>query len=162
MIPTGGTGAGRIAVSPDGKFAASTHSGSGDVALIDIATRKVAASVPLGKGPGFPLFSPDSTKLYVMNSGEGDVAVIDVAAPEGERPPQGRRQPLRRRRPRDAVENGVGSISTFCVPRTTRVAKFGAASDTPFQTACPLQRRILRAGRAGYTESGNETQPLSE
>jgi YVTN family beta-propeller protein len=79
-IPTGGTGAGRIAVSPDGRFAASTHSGSGDVSLIDTATRKVAAIIPLGKGPGFPLFSPDSTKLYVMNSGEGDVAVIDVAA----------------------------------------------------------------------------------
>jgi YVTN family beta-propeller protein len=79
VIPTGGTGAGRMAVSPDGKYAASTHSGSGDVALIDTASRKVAASIPLGKGPGFPLFSPDSTKLYVMNSGEGDVAVIDVA-----------------------------------------------------------------------------------
>jgi YVTN family beta-propeller protein len=69
-----------MAVSPDGKYAASTHSGSGDVAIIDTASRKVAASVPLGKGPGFPLFSPDSTKLYVMNSGEGDVAVIDLAA----------------------------------------------------------------------------------
>ena len=80
IIPTGGTGAGRIAVSSDGKYAASTHSGSGDVALIDVAARKVAASIPLGKGPGFPLFSPDSSKLYVMNSGEGDVAVIDVAA----------------------------------------------------------------------------------
>ena len=79
VIPTGGTGAGRMAVSPDGKYAASTHGGSADVAIIDTASRKVAASVPLGKGPGFPLFSPDSTKLYVMNSGEGDVAVIDLA-----------------------------------------------------------------------------------
>ena len=80
VIPTGGTGAGRIAVSPDGKFAASTHSGSGDVALIDAATRTVAATIPLGKGPGFPLFSPDGAKLYVMNAGQGDVAVVDVAA----------------------------------------------------------------------------------
>lgn len=80
VIPTGGTGAGRIAVSPNGAMAASTHSGSGDVALIDTAGRKVVASVPLGKGPGFPLFSPDSSTLYVMNSGEGDVAVIDVAS----------------------------------------------------------------------------------
>ncbi len=54
VIPTGGTGAGRIAVSPDGAMAASTHSGSGDVALIDTASRKVVASVPLGKGPGLP------------------------------------------------------------------------------------------------------------
>jgi YVTN family beta-propeller protein len=80
VIPTGGKGAGRIAVSPNGAFAASTHSGSGDVALIDTTTRQVVASVPLGKGPGFPLFSPDSSMLYVMNSGEGDVAVIDVAS----------------------------------------------------------------------------------
>jgi YVTN family beta-propeller protein len=80
VIPTGGTGAGRIAVSPDGAVAASTHSGSGDVALIDTASRKVVASVRLGKGPGFPLFSPDSSTLYVMNSGQADVAVIDVAS----------------------------------------------------------------------------------
>jgi YVTN family beta-propeller protein len=79
-IATGGKGAGRIAVSPDGRFAASTHGGTADVALIDTTSRNVVASIPLGKGPGFPLFSPDSSKLYVMNAGEGDVAVIDVAA----------------------------------------------------------------------------------
>lgn len=77
-IDTGGKGAGRIAVSPDGRFAASTHGGTQDVAIIDTATRAVVATVPLGRGPGFPLFSPDSTKLYVMNSGSGDVAVIDM------------------------------------------------------------------------------------
>jgi YVTN family beta-propeller protein len=73
-----GKGAGRMAVSPDGKWAASTHSGSQDVAIIDTAKREVAATVTLGRGPGFPLFSPDSSKLYVMNSGAGDVAVIDM------------------------------------------------------------------------------------
>jgi YVTN family beta-propeller protein len=78
VIPTGGQGAGRIAVSPDGRYAASTHGGTQDVAIIDTETRAVVASVPLGRGPGFPLFSPDSSKLYVMNSGSGDVAVIDV------------------------------------------------------------------------------------
>ena len=78
VIDTGGKGAGRIAVSPDGRYAASTHGGTQDVALIDTETRAVVASVPLGRGPGFPLFSPDSSKLYVMNSGSGDVAVIDV------------------------------------------------------------------------------------
>ena len=78
VIPTGGKGAGRMAVSPDGKFAASTHSDSEDVAIIDTATRAVAATVKIGKGPGFPLFSPDSTKLFVMNSGVGDVAVVDL------------------------------------------------------------------------------------
>lgn len=73
-----GKGAGRMAVSPDGKWAASTHSGTQDVAIIDAAKKTVATTVKLGRGPGFPVFSPDGTKLYIMNSGEGDVAVIDL------------------------------------------------------------------------------------
>jgi len=73
-----GQGAGRMAVSPDGKWAASTHSGTQDVTVIDANTKTVAARVKLGRGPGFPVFSPDSSKLYVMNSGEGDVAIIDL------------------------------------------------------------------------------------
>ena len=84
VIQTGGEGAGRISVSPDGRFAASTHGGTQDVAIIDTRTRTVVASVPLGRGPGFPLFSPGSDKLYVMNSGGGDVAVIDMKSMEVE------------------------------------------------------------------------------
>ena len=79
VIATGGTGAGRMAVSPDGRFAASTHSDSQDVAIIDTAAKTVRATVTIGKGPGFPSFSPDSTKLYVMESGIGDVVVVDLA-----------------------------------------------------------------------------------
>jgi YVTN family beta-propeller protein len=73
-----GQGPGRMAVSRDGKWAASTHGTSQDVALIDAATREVAATIKVGRGPGFPVFSPDGSKLYVMNVGEGDVAVIDT------------------------------------------------------------------------------------
>lgn len=80
VIQTGGKGAGRIAVSPDGRYAASTHSASGDVAIIDAVKQDMIANVKIGKGPGFPLFSPDSTKLYVMESGEGDIVVVDVKA----------------------------------------------------------------------------------
>jgi YVTN family beta-propeller protein len=77
-----GSGAGRMAVSPDGKWAASTHGGTQDVAIIDAVARRLLGRVPLGKGPGFPLFSPDGRSLYVMNYGEGDIAVIDVATLE--------------------------------------------------------------------------------
>jgi YVTN family beta-propeller protein len=73
-----GQGAGRMAVSPDGKWAASTHGTSQDVGLINGATREVAATIKIGRGPAFPVFSPDGTKLYVMNVGEGDVCVIDT------------------------------------------------------------------------------------
>ena len=78
-LPGLGKGAGRMAVSADGRWAASTHGGSQDVALIDARTKEVVATIALGRGPGFPVFSPDGSKLYVMNSGGGDVAVIDTA-----------------------------------------------------------------------------------
>jgi YVTN family beta-propeller protein len=86
-----GTGAGRIAVSPNGRWAASTHGTSGDVAIIDTQTKKVAARVPVAS-LGFPLFSPDNSRLYVMTArtyagtppnivteSKGGVTVIDLA-----------------------------------------------------------------------------------
>ena len=79
-IDTGGWGAGRISVSPDGRFAASTRNDTENVAIIDIGKREVAGYVTLGRGPGFPLFSPDGRKLYVMVRGRGEVAVIDLKA----------------------------------------------------------------------------------
>jgi YVTN family beta-propeller protein len=78
VIQTGGKGAGRMAVSPDGRFAASTHGTSEDVAIIDAAAKTMITNVKIGRGPGFPVFSPDSTKLYVMESGAGDLVVIDL------------------------------------------------------------------------------------
>jgi DNA-binding beta-propeller fold protein YncE len=77
-IQTTGRGAGRMAVSPDGKWAASTHSGTQDVAIIDAEKKQHVVSVIIGGGPGFPVFSPDSSKLYVMVSSTSDVAVIDL------------------------------------------------------------------------------------
>jgi len=79
VIQTGGKGAGRMAVSPDGRFAASPHSDSQDVAIIDAVNKTVLSTVKIGKGPGFPIFSPDSAKLYVLESGNGDVVVVDLA-----------------------------------------------------------------------------------
>ncbi|HVZ47635.1 MAG TPA: DUF5074 domain-containing protein [Gemmatimonadaceae bacterium] len=73
-----GQGAGRMAVSPDGRWAASTHGTSQDVAIINATTKQVAATVRIGAGPAFPVFSPDGSKLYTMNVGENDVAVIDT------------------------------------------------------------------------------------
>jgi YVTN family beta-propeller protein len=78
VIQTGGKGAGRMAVSSDGRYAASTHSTSEDVAIIDAASKTILATVKIGRGPGFPIFSPDNTKLYVMLSAMGDVAVVDL------------------------------------------------------------------------------------
>jgi DNA-binding beta-propeller fold protein YncE len=77
-IQTEGKGAGRMAVSPDGKWAASTHSTTKDVAIIDAVKKEVVANVVVDGGPGFPIFSPDNSKLYVMVSSTSDIAVIDL------------------------------------------------------------------------------------
>ncbi len=66
------------------------------MALIDAATKTVLATIPVGKGPGFPIFSPDGSRLYVMNYGMGDIAVIDTATRLVDRQAQGRRHALRR------------------------------------------------------------------
>lgn len=78
-IQTPGKGAGRMAVSRDGKWAASTHDGSKDVAIIDAGKKEVVASVETG-GLGFPLFSPDSKRLYVMVYALNGIAVIDLSS----------------------------------------------------------------------------------
>jgi len=78
VLRTGGRGIGRVAVSPDGRYVASTHSGSRNVAILDARGRRMLATVPTGNGPAFPIFSPDSTTLFVMNRGQGDIAVIDL------------------------------------------------------------------------------------
>ncbi len=86
VIPTAGKGIGRIAVSPDGSFAASTHDQTLDVTVIDTRTKTVVKTIPVGSGKNpsaalkimYPMFSPDSSKLYVMNPSDGDITVIDV------------------------------------------------------------------------------------
>jgi YVTN family beta-propeller protein len=87
VIPTEGKGIGRIAVSPDGRYAASTHDQTLDVAVIDTQTKQVVKNIRVGSGSGpssaslkimYPLFSPDSSKLYVMNPSDSDISVIDV------------------------------------------------------------------------------------
>lgn len=81
-IKTAGQGAGRIAVSRDGRYAASTHRNSGDVAIIDARTKTIVANLPLGAPPylGYPLFSPDSRQLYILEFQGGNLATIDLAS----------------------------------------------------------------------------------
>jgi Uncharacterized conserved protein len=79
-IETGGKGMGRTAVSPDGRYAASSRSETNDVIIIDARTKQVLGKVPI-EGMSYPIFSPDSTKLYVMNrKPDGGVSVVDVKA----------------------------------------------------------------------------------
>ena len=79
VIQTNGKGTGRIAVSPNGRLVAATFGVSGDVRVIDAASRAVMAVLPVSTGgQGFPLFSPDSSTLFMMNEGPGELSVYDM------------------------------------------------------------------------------------
>ena len=82
IIKTAGLGAGRIAVSPDGRYAASPHRNSGDVAIIDCRTKEVVTTIKLGEPPylGYPLFSPDSKRLYIMEFQGAHLTTIDMTS----------------------------------------------------------------------------------
>jgi YVTN family beta-propeller protein len=87
VIQTGAKGIGRIAVSPDGRYAASTHDQTLNVTVVDTQTRTLAKDIRVGSSAGpstaslkimYPMFSPDSAKLYLMNPSDGDITVVDV------------------------------------------------------------------------------------
>ena len=69
---------GGVAVSPDGKRAYVTDFGSGALAAVDTASKKVVYSVPVGSEPVSVVVSPDSSTVYVANSFSNSVTVIDA------------------------------------------------------------------------------------
>ena len=79
VIQTRVKGTGRVAVSPDGRFAAATQ--GKEVSIIDTRTKEIVASLrisPNERGHGFPLFSPDSNTLHVMNETSDDMVTFDM------------------------------------------------------------------------------------
>jgi YVTN family beta-propeller protein len=56
-----------------------TNSGSSTVSVIDTATNKVIATIPVGKSPGGVVVSPDGSKVYAANNGSNSVSVIATA-----------------------------------------------------------------------------------
>jgi DNA-binding beta-propeller fold protein YncE len=88
-VPVGGVTGHEVATSPDGKFAYVPIYGSGGVgspgtdgdsmAVIDIAARKVVASVDFGHGvrPHMPLYDPVSGMLYVTTELDKAITIID-------------------------------------------------------------------------------------
>lgn len=78
-----GSGPSTPAVSPDGSRLYVTHvtsSRTGAVAVIDAATMRVVARVPVPMQPEWPVLSPDGTRLYVTSAGgdAGSLSVIDT------------------------------------------------------------------------------------
>lgn len=83
-----GFGAYVVAVSPDGTRLVVTNALAGTVSVVNTATNKVIATVPVGSQPAGVVFDPTGTRFYVVNSGGvvGSVSAVSlptntVAAP---------------------------------------------------------------------------------
>lgn len=81
-LPTKGTGPAKIAVSPDGRFAAVVNSTSKDIALFTLPESFFYRTISI---PGLdlstdtmPVFSPDGHLLYIPSVSTGEVIVWDV------------------------------------------------------------------------------------
>jgi DNA-binding beta-propeller fold protein YncE len=74
----GGHGLGAMAASESFLFIASPQ--SGNVSILDINSRKLAAVVSVGSDPGFVAVTPDDQYALVLNRKSGDVAVLRIGA----------------------------------------------------------------------------------
>jgi len=70
-----------IVMSPDSKTAYVTLGRAKAIAVIDVATRKVARTIDdVGDRPWGIGISPNGQKLYTANGGSGDVSIVDIAS----------------------------------------------------------------------------------
>ncbi|HEX5789844.1 MAG TPA: hypothetical protein VFY13_01770, partial [Luteolibacter sp.] len=67
-----------VGFSPDGRVLAASDATNPGVRLIDPATQKITAEIPLGGRPEGLVWNADGTRLYVSESGAGTVAEIDA------------------------------------------------------------------------------------
>jgi len=68
-----------VSVTPDGKLALASNSGSGTVALLDTATGAVT-NLETGKRPEGSVVSADGREAYVTNRESNTISVVDLAA----------------------------------------------------------------------------------
>lgn len=78
IIPVGQSPYG-IAITPDGKTAYVSNSGSATVTPIDLVLGKPGIPIPVGQRPQGIAVTPDGTKVLVANSGSNTVTPITVA-----------------------------------------------------------------------------------
>jgi YVTN family beta-propeller protein len=69
-----------VAVSPDSRYAVTTHPGAGGVSVIDLGTFAVEHTIETGPAPNYAAFTTDGRKLYVSNAGDDTVSEIDSAS----------------------------------------------------------------------------------
>ena len=67
-----------VALSADGQRAHIVYLGSGDMSVIELASRTVLGHLEVGDGPRGIVLTPDERTAYVANSLSDDVSVIDL------------------------------------------------------------------------------------
>ena len=71
-----------VAFAPDGPRLYVVNLGSGDMSVINLATRQKIKDVDVGDGPRGIVLSTDGRKAYVTNSLSDDVSVVDLTTLE--------------------------------------------------------------------------------
>ena len=69
-----------IAFSPNGDFVYVTNHTAGSLSVIDAATAKVVAEIPVGRAPTGVAVSPDGKSAFVANTRDHTVSFLDVRA----------------------------------------------------------------------------------
>jgi len=75
-----GKGPEAMDLSPDGKELWTGHSRDGGVSVIDVATKKVVATIPIGTKRSNRLkFTPDGKRVLISDLDAGEIVVMDAA-----------------------------------------------------------------------------------
>jgi DNA-binding beta-propeller fold protein YncE len=78
VVPSGGNGPGRLRFTPDGRLAVIPHDAPKALTLVDVATRKPVASVPLPAEPKVLALSPDGRFAAVTHPDAKAVSIVDL------------------------------------------------------------------------------------
>jgi YVTN family beta-propeller protein len=66
--------------APAGDRVYAAYSAYNNVKVVELATKSVIATIPVGTLPAGAAISPDGSRLYVANRGNNNISVIDTAA----------------------------------------------------------------------------------
>ena len=67
-----------VAVSPDGRFAVSTHPNGDGISVVDLESFELFAWILTGPMPNYAVFGTDPGIVYISNAGNGTVSEVDL------------------------------------------------------------------------------------
>ncbi len=153
LVPVG-RGPEGFDVSPDGKELWTAHMGDGRISVIDIASKKVAATIDAGaRAPNRLKFTPDGKLALVSEIGGGGLIVLDVGTrtvkkrvPLGRGasgiliPPEGGRAYV--------ALTGSNSIAVIDLESLAEVARFRTGSGPDGMAWLPARRKLRECTRS--------------